>query len=424
MDTIVALSSGRAPAAIGVIRISGPAALSAATALAGTLPDPRFAALRALRTPSGELLDRALVIAFPGPASVTGEDLVELHCHGGRSVLAGVTAALCSMPEVREAEPGEFTRRALANGQIDFAQAEGLADLLEAETDAQRRAALMASEGRVSATVRAWLDRLALMSAQIEASLDYAEEGDVGSETALLEQTRAAAATLADEMRAVLAAPPVERLRDGIRVVIAGPPNTGKSTLLNLMCERDAAIVSAQAGTTRDRIEVPVVREGIAYVLTDTAGLNDASDPIEAMGVTRAEAAVAAADLVIWSGDMPPPRADAMWVHTRSDLAERARLPTGRLIATRHDVPSTIDTLWKEVAGRACSLLPGSDVLPVSATQRKACARAVNELQLANDPLIAAEQLRRATWELATILGVNATEAMLDALFGRFCLGK
>lgn len=424
MDTIVALSSGRPPAAIAVIRVSGPEAPSAATALAGTLPEPRRAALRALRDGDGALLDRALVLIFPGPGSATGEDLVELHCHGGRAVVAAVEAALLARPHVRRAEPGEFTRRALLNGRIDLAEAEGLADLLEAETEGQRRAALAASEGQVSRAVRGWLDRVLALAAVVEASLEFAEEGDVARETDLLDRARQEAAALRAEIGAALAAPPVERLYDGVRVVIGGPPNSGKSTLLNLLAARDAAIVSPISGTTRDRIEAPVQRGGSAFLLTDTAGLTVADDPVERIGVARAEDAIAAADLLLWLGDDRPPRPDAIWVHARADLPGRDAPPAGRHIAIRQDRLETIAQLWDLIARRSASLLPGGDALPLKARQREACGRSVEQLSLDADPVLAAEQLRSAAGALAGVLGLNAPEAMLDALFGRFCIGK
>lgn len=424
MDTIVALSSGRPPAAIAVLRVSGPAAMAAAGCLAGRLPLPRRTGLRALRDGEGALLDRALVLVFPGPGSATGEDLVELHCHGGRAVVSAVERALLACPGVRLAEPGEFTRRALANGRIDLAEAEGLADLLEAETEAQRRAALAASEGQVSRAVRGWLDRVLAIAARVEAMLDFAEEGDVGAEAELLRGARDEAAALRDEIEQVLARPPVERLRDGVRVVIGGPPNGGKSTLLNLLAARDAAIVSPQSGTTRDRVEVPVQREGASYLLTDTAGLNDAADPVERIGVARATEAIAAADLLLWLGDDPPPRADAMWVHARADLPGRERMPAGRQVAVRQDWPASIEALWAVIADRSGRLLPSSDDLPLKRRQRDACASAAAALTLDADPLIAAEQLRLAGKALGAVLGRDATEGMFDALFSRFCLGK
>lgn len=279
MTTIFALSSGAAPAGIGVIRVSGPNAMTAVAALAGPLPPPREARVRALRDAGGALLDRALVLVFPGPATATGEDLVELHCHGGRAVIAAVLRSLGEQPGLRQAVGGEFTRRALANGRIDLAEAAGLADLLSADTERQRVAALAAAEGVVSQRVRGWLDRLAMLSAMVEAQLDFADEDDVDDDAAAMAAVVEGQRALAAELAAVLANPPVERLRDGISVILAGPPNAGKSTLINLLSQRELAIVSPIAGTTRDRIEATVVRDGLVYVLTDTAGLTESDDP-------------------------------------------------------------------------------------------------------------------------------------------------
>ncbi len=420
----MALSSGRAPSAIGVVRVSGPQARVAATGLAGPLPTPRRVSLRALRDPDGALLDRALVLVFPGPRSATGEDLIELHCHGGRAVVTAVIETLIATPGVRHAEPGEFTRRALLNGRIDLAQAQGLADLLEAETEAQRRAALTASEGRLSGVVRDWLARLAMLSAQVEATLDYAEDGDVAAEASILELVRSDAAELRREIERALAAPPVERLKDGVRVVIGGPPNSGKSTLLNLLAEREAAIVSPYKGTTRDLIEAPLVRNGVAYLFADTAGLNDAIDEIERIGVARAKASIAAADLLLWLGDDLPPRKDAIWVHARADLPGRGVRPAGPTVTLRQDEPLSVAAVWEEVDRRARALLPLPDDLPFKAGQRAACETVVENLELGDDPLLSAERLRVATKTLSSLLGLDASGQVLDALFGRFCLGK
>lgn len=424
MDTILALSSGRPPAAIAVLRLSGPDALRAAKRLAGDLPRARRAGLRGLHDVEGRLLDRALVLVFPGPDSATGEDLVEFHCHGGRAVVAAVEGALLACTGVRSAVAGEFTRLALLNGRIDLAQAEGLADLLEAETEGQRRAALSASEGQVSRAVGGWLTRIAAIAAEVEASLDFAEEGDVVGEVDLYRRAQADTAMLRAEISAVLAAPPVERLRDGIRIVIAGPPNSGKSTLLNLMTEQEAAIVSPHAGTTRDRIEVPVQRDGIAYLLTDTAGLHDALDPVERIGVARAEQALAAADMILWLGDEPPPRPDAIWIHSRADLVGREIIPFGRTASVRQDRRDLVDALWTLVDQRARLLLPLPDDLALKRAQRDQCQQAVDHLDLDADIVIAAEQLRSASNILGAILGIDAAEAMLDALFAQFCIGK
>ncbi len=425
MKTIFAVSSGRPPAAIAVVRVSGPQAFAAAEALAGPLPVPRHASLRGLRDTDGALLDRALVIVFPGPATATGEDLVEFHCHGGRAVIAAVERALSGMPGLRHAEPGEFTRRALTNGRIDLTEAEGLADLLEAETESQRVAAMTAAEGRVSQAVRGWMDSVAMLSARIEAMLDFAEEDDVASDTAAFDAIVSEIAALAAQIEAVVDAPPVERLKDGLRVVIGGPPNSGKSTLLNLLGERDAAIVSPISGTTRDRIDVPVTRNGVAYVLTDTAGLIDTLDPIEAIGVTRAEGALAAADIVMWLADTAPPRADAIWIHARADLPGRGDMPADRTLAVSHTDRESLDALWGELHRRAIAMLPRGDEIALKQHQRRQCAAAVEALRYrSSDALIVAEHLRQARAILAGVLGLDATGEMLDALFGRFCIGK
>jgi len=424
MDTIFATSSGRPPAAIAVIRISGPHAFAAAAQLIGGLPEPRRASLRALRDGDG-ILDRALVLTFPGPATATGEDLVELHCHGGRAVIAAVEAALARIAGLRPAAAGEFTRRALGNGRIDLAEAEGLADLLEAETEAQRRVALSATEGRVSGAIRSWMDRVAMLSARVEAMLDFADEDDVASDAAAFEAVRDGAVALAADIAAVIDAPPVERLRDGIRVVIGGPPNSGKSTLLNLLGDRDAAIVSAISGTTRDRIDVSVTRRGVAYVLTDTAGLTATADPIEAIGVARAEDAIRDADILLWLGDAIPPRADAIWIHARADVAGRERSPEGRAFAIAQSDGGSGERVWTALHDRAAAMLPREDAIALKRDQRRRCAMAVAALRdPIGDALILGENLRQARIALAAILGLDATGEMLDALFVRFCIGK
>lgn len=426
MTTIFAVSSGAPPAAIAIMRISGPAACAAGQALCGALPPPRQASLRAVRHPeSGDLLDRAILLWFDGPATATGEDLVELHLHGGRAIVASVANALGSIPGLRPAEPGEFTRRALAAGRIDLAEAEGLADLLTAETESQRRRALSAVEGEVSRAIGHWSDRVLLLSARVEALLDFSDEDDVASENAADDIGQAIAA-LAGEIDDVLATPPVERLRDGLRVVLAGPPNAGKSTLLNTLAARDVAIVSAIAGTTRDRIEAPVVKDGIAYVLTDTAGLAvETADPIEALGIERTGQAIARADIMLWLGDEPPPPHETMiWVYPRSD--ERPPSPDGRLGLSAR-TGEGIASLWQAIAGAAASLLPREDRLAVNQRQHHllaVCAQALHAAIVERDLLIVAEHLRVSRGTLDRITGATHVEDMLDALFGRFCIGK
>ena len=418
------MSSGRPPAAIAVIRVSGPDALAAAARLAGRLPPARRAGLRALRDERGALLDRALVLVFPGPTSATGEDLVELQCHGGRAVVDAVERALAAVPGLRRALPGEFTRRALINGRIDLAEAEGLADLLVAETERQRIAALQGAEGWVSVLVRGWIDRLAGVAAHVEAALDFADEDDVVRSGRGLADAQADAAVLAAEMRAVLEQPPVERLRDGIRLVIGGPPNSGKSTLINLLADREVAIVSPISGTTRDRIEAPVSRGGLPFVLTDTAGLTESDDVVEAIGVSRAERAIEAADLLVWLGDEPPPR-QAIWVHARADLPCRTIVPAACDLSISSGEPTTIDALWRLIVARAEMLVPAVDAVSLSRVQRDRCRDAVVHLTCSSDDgLILAEHLRLARGELAAILGIDAGEHLLDTLFARFCVGK
>ena len=424
--TIVALSSGRPPAAIAVIRISGSAAFPIAEAMAGPLPAPRHAALRTLRDGNADILDRGLVLRFPADASVTGEDLVELHCHGGAAVVRAVEAAVLADARARRAEPGEFTRRALRNGRIDLAQAEGLADLLQAETETQRRHAIAATEGHVSRTIHGWMDRLVSIAADVEASIDYGEDGDVEAEAASLAEVERHCAEVAAEIDGVLAAPAVERWRDGIRVVLAGPPNAGKSTLLNLLAGRDAAIVSPVAGTTRDRIEVPVQRDGVAYILSDTAGLReDAVDQIERLGIVRSREALLEADLILWLGDGPPPIASAIRLHTRADQPGRQGLPADAALATRSDARDTIDELWKLIAAHTAAVtLPE---VPLHKAEHHLCKQAhaaLATMPMSSEPAVVAEHVRVALSLLAEVTGANATELMLDRLFSRFCLGK
>ncbi len=429
MDTIYAVSSGAPPCAIAILRLSGPGAFAAVGLFCETLPPPRVGALRRLRDPAdGTLIDRALVLIFPAPDSATGEDVAELHLHGGRAVVRAAERALAALPSMRAAEPGEFTRRALTNGRIDLSEAEGLGDLLAAETEAQRRAAIEVAEGGLRRRVEEWTDRSLMLAAAIEALLDHADEEDAGDEAAILREVRDGAGALADEIAAVLANPPVERLRDGIRVVLAGPPNSGKSTLINAMADRDAAIVSPIAGTTRDRIEVPVVRGGIAWLLTDTAGLADATDDaVEAIGIARARQAMAAADVVLWLGDdaPPPTRSPVLALHARADLPDRATVPDGRVAvaAGRGEMAA----LWSTLDEVARALLPRADQIALNTRQRGLCGEAVGQLRAAvaaSDPLIVAERLRLTRVAFDAIGGRADIEAMLDALFGRFCIGK
>src|SRR5437868_13751551 len=299
--TIFALSSGRPPAAIAVVRVSGPQARAALEALC-KLPEPRRAALRRLRDSSGAVLDEALVLWFPGPATETGEDMAELHLHGGRAVVAAVRDALRKLPGLRPAEAGEFTRRAFTNGRLDLTAVEGLADLVFAETEAQRAQAMRQYQGLLGERAESWRQRLIGALALIEARIDFSDEADVPEDLigpalhAARQLVGEIEQTLADEHRG-------ERLREGLVVAIAGPPNAGKSSLLNRLARREAAIVSPYPGTTRDVIEVHLDLEGYPVTLLDTAGLRESDDPVEQEGVRRAQARAAAADLVLWVED-------------------------------------------------------------------------------------------------------------------------
>jgi tRNA modification GTPase len=298
-DTIVALSSGRLPAAIAVVRSSGPAALMAAAAIAGRPPAPRRASLRSFHTPGdGSLIDRGLLLYFPAPDSATGEDIVEYQCHGSKAVVDALLDVLTRQPGVRLAEPGEFTRRALANGRIDLTQAEGIAELLEAESEAQRKSALLRAEGGLRRRIEDWRERLLDLSAEAEVAIDYADEEDGAGQFDPAPRLR----SLADEFAALLTAPRVERLRDGVRVVVAGPPNAGKSSLVHALAGQERAIVTAIAGTTRDLVEVPLSLSGVPVTLVDTAGLRDGADEVERIGVSLAEREIGSADILLWLG--------------------------------------------------------------------------------------------------------------------------
>jgi tRNA modification GTPase len=424
--TIYALSSGSPPAAIAVVRISGSAALGALEHLVGSLPSPKVAKLAALRDAEGGVLDRALILRHDAPASPTGEDVAELHLHGGRAVVSAVLEALAAMPGLREAEPGEFTRRAFENGRIDLAEAEGLADLLAAETQSQRRAALAMAGGGLSRKVAGWRERLLALAAQVEAVIDFSDEGEVGE--ALPRGWEVERAALAGEIGALLSRPPAERLREGVRVVIAGPPNAGKSSLLNWLAGRQAAITSAIAGTTRDVIEAPTAIGGAPFLLVDTAGLRQSGDEIEAIGVGLAQRSIAEADMLLWLGDpaaCPQPHR-ALIVQMKIDLTGPERRP-GVDIGVSAETGEGMDELISLLVARARELLPQEGEVTANARQRAALAGTVEGLAAAaavDDLVLCAESLRGARLTLDRIVGRSGVEDMLDALFGRFCLGK
>src|SRR4030081_1070508 len=304
-QTIFALSSGRPPSAISIARVSGPQAATVLNALAGEIPVPRMATRALLRDPAQQPIDDAVVLWFPGPASATGEDVTEFHVHGGRAVLSALFAALSSFENTRAAEPGEFTRRAFENGKLDLTEAEGLDDLIHADTDRQRRQALRQLNGLLGDKARNWRAEIIEASALIEAGIDFSDEGDVPSE--LIAPALAKIKALVAEIEEVLAAQgQSERLRGGLVVAIAGPPNVAKSTLMNQLARREVAIVSPHAGTTRDVIEIQLDLDGYPVTVIDTAGIRETDDPVEQEGVRRARARADDADLVLWLTDVSP----------------------------------------------------------------------------------------------------------------------
>ena len=424
-DTIFALASGRPPAAIGVIRVSGPQAHEAGRAIAGKLPGPREAALRELRHPEKRtLLDHGLVLRFDGPASSTGEDVVEFQIHGGRAVADAVLDALTPIDGLRLALPGEFTRRALENGRIDLTEAEGLADLIEAETGSQRRAALALAAGGLRRQIEHWQAQLLVLSARTEQAIDYDEEDQDGVDPVLSRDCGA----LAIKLEEWLARPRVEPLRDGVRVVVAGPPNSGKSSLVNAIAGSERAIVTAIPGTTRDHIEVPLALGGIPIVLTDTAGLRASDEPVEKIGVERSHALIAVADVLLWLGEPgdTPEHPRRVRVHAKCDLPERGAAPDGSL-AVSALTGEGLAALLERVSEAAATLLPDEDALALNRRQathldeaRQALSRAADSA----DIVTAAEELRLARSAFDRLTGRAGVEDVLDALFSRFCLGK
>lgn len=434
-DTIFALATGAARAAIAVIRVSGPRAHDVATRFAGRLPVPRVATVARLRDPaSGDLLDEALMLLFEAARSEIGEDGLELHCHGGPAVVAAVLGALGREPGLRPAESGEFARRAFANGRLDLAQLEGLADLIDAETEWQRRQAQRQLSGAMRDITAPWRAALVEAAALAETAIDFAE--DVGLGETLPAQVAGLLAPVRVGLRAELAhGRAAERVREGVQVVIAGPPNAGKSTLLNALARREAAIVSAIAGTTRDPIEVHLDLAGCPLTLVDTAGLRDGADAIERIGVSRARERAEAADLVLWLGEGAPPEFSApVWrLAAKSDLrGEGLPFPAGEGTATLHLSARTgenMGVLVNRLEAFATGLVRGGAGLLARARHRQAFAAALDALDAAAaEPMppveILAEHLRTARFALERLIGAVDVEDILGDVFSRFCIGK
>ena len=438
-QTIFALSSGRPPSAIALVRVSGPLAGKIVTALAGKLPSPRMASRALLRDIGQRPIDDAVVLWFPGPASATGEDVAEFHVHGGRAVLAALFAALSAFENVRPAEPGEFTRRAFENGKLDLTEAEGLDDLIHADTDRQRRQALRQLKGLLGDRARNWRARIIEASALIEAGIDFSDEGDVPAE--LIAPALAKAKALLAEIEEVLAGQGrSERLRDGLVVAIAGPPNVGKSTLMNQLARREVAIVSPHAGTTRDVIEVQLDLDGYPVTVIDTAGIRETDDPVEQEGVRRARSRAADADLVLWLTDVLPVAiqhdgtAPVWMVRNKIDLEADSRpldetpgQGAFQISASRGDgLPELIAAL----VGFAQNYFGGGEGGLIGRTrQRQHLQETVTSLRRCVEVIgqgeeLAAEELRMAARSLGRLLGRVDVEDILDVIFREFCVGK
>ena len=436
-QTIFALSSGRPPSAIAIVRVSGPAAGTALESLAGKIPMPRIATRALLRDGAGQPIDDAVVLWFPQPASATGEDVVEFHVHGGRAVLASLFAALSTIANVRAAEPGEFTRRAFENGKLDLTEAEGLDDLIHADTDRQRRQALRQLKGFLGDRARDWRAQLIEASALIEAGIDFSDEGDVPGE--LIAPALAKARTLLGDITEVLAAQGrSERLRDGLVVAIAGPPNVGKSTLMNQLARREVAIVSPHAGTTRDIIEVQLDLDGYPVTVIDTAGIRETDDPVEQEGVRRARTRAAEADLVLWLADADSAKmghdgSTPVWlVRNKIDLdhavgRDGIALPEFRISAARGD---GVAGLIGALVGFAQDFFGSTEGgLITRERQRRLLMDTAASLDrslaaVGRGEELVAEDLRSAAYSLGRLLGRVDVEDILDVIFREFCIGK
>ena len=384
-----------------------------------------MAAVRELRHPeTGDLLDDALVLRFDSPASSTGEDVVEFQCHGGRAVVDAVLAAIGTIQGLRLAEPGEFTRRAFDNGRIDLTEAEGLADLIEAETEVQRKAALVLAEGGLRKQVEAWQEVLLALSARAEQAIDYADENETGIDAALSRDC----AVLAGELGQWLERPRIEPLKDGIKVVVAGPPNSGKSSLLNSIAGEERAIVTDIPGTTRDHIEVPLSLAGIPILLTDTAGLRDSADEVEKIGVARAGELIQRADVLVWLGESndAPSHNRLIRVQPKSDLPGRSNAPAGSIPVSAL-AGQGIAELLEAISDAVKQLLPAEDAIALNRRQARhisEAAEALGQAAAGDDIVLVAESLRAARAAFDRLTGRAGLEDVLDALFSRFCLGK
>ncbi|WP_266063975.1 tRNA uridine-5-carboxymethylaminomethyl(34) synthesis GTPase MnmE [Brucella intermedia] len=434
-DTIFALSSGRLPSGVAVVRVSGPRVRFVLETIIGILPTPRNAAYKLFRARNGDPIDHGLVLFFPGPNSFTGEDCAEFHAHGGKAVVERLLAELGEIAGCRIAEAGEFTRRAFSNGKMDLTIAEGLADLIAAETEGQRRLALQVASGTQRELYTEWRQRLLRARAFIEAELDFADESDVPGSVS--EQVWQSLALLRTEIENHIASGKrASMLRDGLHVVIVGAPNAGKSSLLNFLAGREVAIISEEAGTTRDLLEVKLDLGGIPVYVTDTAGLRETESVVEKIGIERARARMADADLVLLLEDMNDPvvigteeTPATLWtVGTKADLSEKADGGWSYRISTR--TGEGLDGLLTDLQNFAEAQIGQiEDAVPTRQRHISLLRSTVGEIDKAlngtNFPLeLRAENMRLASQYLGRITGDVDVEEILDVIFSRFCIGK
>jgi tRNA modification GTPase len=443
-STIVALSSGKGQAAIAIVRISGPSARFGLETTIGRIPTPRRASLATIRDPQTKApIDQALALWFPGPETETGEDMAELHVHGGRAVVAATLEALIGLEGFRPAEAGEFTRRAFENGRIDLTTVEGLADLIGAETEAQRRQAFGQLVGTLGRRAEEWRGRLTRALAHIEASIDFSDEADVPEDLATT--VRPLVVELKEEIAATLAgAARGERLREGLTVAVAGPPNAGKSTLFNALARRDIAIVSPLPGTTRDVLEVHLDLGGYPVTILDTAGIRESDDPLENEGIARARARATAADLVLWvtepgDGQAAPAAETPVWlIRSKADLidsdSKRPAISGGAgsngpfLLSAK--TGEGMETFLKAIETFAGSTFGSGEAAIVTRLRHRVLLQQVvaalnraSTLEQGDEELLA-EELRAASTDLGRLVGKIDVEDVLDVIFRDFCIGK
>jgi tRNA modification GTPase len=437
-DTIVALASGGlAKSAVAVIRMSGPRVRFVFETVAKRIPPARMMHLTNLISCDGDLLDQALVVFFPSPHSFSGEDCAEFHIHGGKAVIARVMSALLDFDNVRLAHPGEFTQRAFHNGKLNLAQVEGLADLIDAETQAQSQQALRQLEGALGEKVKIWRQSLISALTYLEAHLDFSDEGDVPQN--VYEDIRSEISRLCIDLQMHVSTSHFnEKIREGFVVTLLGPPNAGKSSLINALAKRDVAIVSPYAGTTRDALEVYCDLEGLPVTFIDTAGLRKTDDPVELMGVAKSRLKASQADIQIWLSPaddptLPDEACDPnklMIFESKSDLNHDYHSSDETpLKFTIHDAKS-IDSFAKLITNRLKNFAAPEVGLLTRERHRIACKECLDILQRFQSNLgdqydeLCAEDLRLAMRKLGSLIGIVDVEDVLDQLFSSFCIGK